>query len=78
MKKSLERPITTKYNKGYNLLTNKTPDGILDRKNNKAMIFLNVKKFINSFLRHSKTIYFNVFPINIELHKRTRKHAGIQ
>lgn len=49
MKKFLERFIIIKYNKGYNLLMNKIFDGFFDRKNNKVMIFLNVKKFINFF-----------------------------
>lgn len=47
---------------------NKIFDGIFDRKNNKVMIFLNVKKFINFFFWYFKIIYFNVFFINIELY----------
>lgn len=56
---------------------NKIFDGIFDRKNNKVMIFLNVKKFINFFFWYFKIIYFNVFFINIELYKCICKYVGI-
>lgn len=56
---------------------NKIFDGIFDRKNNKVMIFLNVKKFINFFFWYFKIIYFNVFFINIELYKCICKYVDI-